>query len=366
MAYDKDRIKEELTLEDIFSIVEEMGGNPSLHGNMLMIDTICHHLPGEGSHKLYYYDNTKLFRCYTECGEYFDIFQLIVKIYQLQYGEEWSLPRAVSYIARRFGFPSLEEDGFQAQTIEDWSLIKGYDRIQEAMTKEKKEVKLKQYDDTILTCMANPIIQPWIDEGITKETLRRYGICYYPKDCQIVIPHWDENGGLIGIRGRTLVKEEGERFGKYRPITVNKTMYNHPLGFALYGLNLNKENISFVKKAIIFEGEKSVMLYDSYFGSENNISVACCGSSISSHQFELLRSLGVQEIIIAFDRQFKDIGDSEFKAHTKSLQKLADKFKNYVTVSCMFDKTGLLGYKQSPIDCGRDTFLELFKNRIIL
>ena len=32
----------------------------------------------------------------------------------------------------------------------------------------------------------------------------------------------------------------------------------------------------------------------------------------------------------------------------------------------MFDKTGLLGYKDSPIDDGKDIFLKLFKERIII
>ena len=32
----------------------------------------------------------------------------------------------------------------------------------------------------------------------------------------------------------------------------------------------------------------------------------------------------------------------------------------------MFDKENMLGYKCSPIDCGKDTFLYLFNNRITL
>ncbi|MGN1342929.1 MAG: hypothetical protein ACI4VL_07065 [Bacilli bacterium] len=39
-----------------------------------------------------------------------------------------------------------------------------------------------------------------------------------------------------------------------------------------------------MKKAIVFEGEKSTLLYRSYFGIENDITVACCGSSLSSYQ----------------------------------------------------------------------------------
>ena len=30
----------------------------------------------------------------------------------------------------------------------------------------------------------------------------------------------------------------------------------------------------------------------------------------------------------------------------------------------MFDKNNLLGYKDSPIDCGKDKFIELFINRV--
>ena len=49
-----------------------------------------------------------------------------------------------------------------------------------------------------------------------------------------------------------------------------------------------------------------------------------------------------------------------------NLLKARSKFKNYATISFMFDKTGLLGYKDSPIDDGKDIFLKLFKERIII
>jgi len=52
----------------------------------------------------------------------------------------------------------------------------------------------------------------------------------------------------------------------------------------LYNLNNCKDNIRKIKKAIIFEGEKSALKYISYFGEENDIAVACCGSNISAYQ----------------------------------------------------------------------------------
>ena len=191
-------------------------------------------------------------------------------------------------------------------------------------------------------------------------------IGFYPGGDQITIPHFDINGRFIGLRGRTLCKEEGERYGKYRPLKVGKDLYNHPLGMSLYNLNNSKNNIKLIKKALVFEGEKSTLLYQSYFGLENDISVACCGSSLSTYQVQELIDVGAEEIIIAFDRQFKEIGDEEFQHLKKNLLKLRTKYKNYVNISFIFDKNIITGYKDSPIDCGPDIFLQLFKERIVL
>lgn len=191
-------------------------------------------------------------------------------------------------------------------------------------------------------------------------------IGFYPGGDQITIPHFDTDGRFIGLRGRTLCADEGEQYGKYRPIRVNRQLYNHPLGMNLYNLNNSKNAIKIIKKAIIFEGEKSCLLYQSYFGLENDISVACCGSSISAYQIQLLIEAGAEEIIIAFDRQFKEIGDEEFIRLKGNLLKLRNKYKNFVSISFMFDKNMITGYKQSPIDEGKEKFLKLFKERIVL
>ena len=75
---------------------------------------------------------------------------------------------------------------------------------------------------------------------------------------------------------------------------------------------------------------------------------------------------GAEEIVIAFDRQFQEIGDTEFQHLKNNLLKLRTKYKNFVTISFIFDKNMTLGYKSSPIDEGKDKFLQLFKERIIL
>jgi hypothetical protein len=143
-------------------------------------------------------------------------------------------------------------------------------------------------------------------------------------------------------------------------------MYNHPLGFALYNLNKSKDAIKTLQKAIVFEGEKSCLLYASYFGIENDISVAVCGSSLINYQVDLLLSLGVKEIVVAFDKQFKILGDDEWKRWTTKLTNIYNKYSSKVQISFMFDKWNLLEYKDSPVDQGAETFMKLFKERITL
>ena len=162
------------------------------------------------------------------------------------------------------------------------------------------------------------------------------------------------------------IKEEAALYGKYRPMFLNGQMYNHPLGLNLYNLNNSKQQINKIKKAIIFEGEKSCLLYQSYFGLENDIAVACCGSAVSAWQMNKLMECGAQEIIIAFDKQFQQVGDAEFKHLTNNLIAINNKYKNYVNMSFIFDKGKVLGYKDSPIDRGAEIFVQLFKNRVIL
>ena len=89
--YNKDLIKESLSIEQVFDYVAELGGEPIMKGNMFISKTICHNHKGEGSYKLYYYDNTKLFKCYTDCGDIFDIFELTSKVKTLETGQEYTL-----------------------------------------------------------------------------------------------------------------------------------------------------------------------------------------------------------------------------------------------------------------------------------
>ena len=364
--YNSTELKNSLTFQQVFDYVAELGGEPRLDSNgaeIFISRTICHNPIGTGSHKLYYYENTKLFHCWTQCGDSFDIFDLTRK-WALQRGEEWSLSRAVGYVTRYFGIASSEDENFgdAQQKLRDWDILKNYQQ-NSSISNDKKIIEFKEFDENILQHLPRPRIIPWLNEGITQEIMDSRGICYDPVNQGIVIPHYDENGALIGIRERTLIKEE-EAYGKYRPAILNGQMYSHPLGFALYNLNNSKEHIKQMGIAIVFEGEKSALKYASMFGADNDISVATCGSNLIQHQVDLLRQHGAREIVIAFDKE----GEQDRREqYVKKFYIFHEKYSKFAQISFIYDKDNkYLKPKDSPIDCGAEVFLKLFKERIFL
>lgn len=360
---DIDNIRDMITPANIIGLLEELGGDPRYYNdNTIISRTICH--DGD-SKKLYYYVKTKTFHCYTHCGT-FDIFELIKKIFHIDFIQ------AIYYVINKFNIPYDIYNNFEfnqyseVRKAEDDYFKNKQSLKQKISSFSTQHVVLKEYDDTILSRFMYPIIAPWEREGISRNIIEAAQIGYYPGGGQITIPHYDKDNRLVGIRGRQLGKEEAELFGKYRPLYINGELYNHPLGFNLYNLNHSQKAIKQLQKAFVFESEKSCLMYRSYFGEDNDISVACCGSSLSDYQVQLLSDAGAREIIVAFDRQFQEIDDDEFKKLTSKLTNLHKRYKKLIGISFLFDKKKITAYKNSPIDEGPLKFQELYKERVIL
>ena len=207
----------------------------------------------------------------------------------------------------------------------------------------------------------------WIEDGITNEVMDTYEIGYCTIQERICIPHRDQDGKLIGIRGRAY-SDDSLIFGKYCPLLTGnitgKTCYAHNLGDNLYGLNLNKECIKSKRKIMLVEAEKSVMQMASFFSIENNYSVAICGSNLTKRQIELILELNPLEVIVALDKEFEELDSNEYKVwQDKILKKFVKPLSPYVKVSVIVDRDNLLGLKDSPTDRGVETFLKLFNDR---
>lgn len=352
MVFDKDLIKEELDLEDIMSLLEDLGAEPEDCGEYITAITVCH---GGNSRKLWYYDNTKLFHCFTHCGDSFDIFELVQKV------KEIDLNTAIYYIVNYFNLQHKIDWVEEENLSEDWRIFKNASNLKEIKFTNDK-IELPMIDSSIIQHYPQPRIISWEKEFISKDVCDYMNIRYDPVNNGILIPHYDENGRMIGIRERTLIKEN-EKWGKYKPVKINKKLRNHPLGFNLYGLDKAKQHIKDMGIALVLESEKAVLQTMNYLGLENNIAVGMCGSSLSNYQLHLLLEAGAKEVCIGVDRDFKELYDEEYYKVLNKINKMHCKYSSLCNISFMLDVKGLTGYKMSPTDCGKEIFMELWKDR---
>lgn len=245
MKINLQELREKLTKEQIISLMTKLGADRYEERNdCIIFPTVCHNpKEHEASMKLYYYKESYMFHCYTECSESFDIFDLIKRVKEVNH-ENYNFYEIVYAIA-----DLAEYNIFNISTSENY--ISNIDKFENS-----EEISLNEYNDGVMNVFRDYYTVEWLDEGISEKTMKKFNIKYYDYRHKIVIPHYDINGRLIGIRGRALDPQEAELYGKYSPLKVENILYRHPLSFNLYGLYQNKENIKEYQTAIIFERRK--------------------------------------------------------------------------------------------------------------
>lgn len=364
MSYiDKDKLLNSITREDFITIVSALGDykcRKFADGSVATSTALCH--GGNSTYKLYMYPNLDsddkkgLCVCMT-CGEKYDVVQFVIRAHR-NTGKHITWYKALQWIAITLGkldAVSLESGETRIKTIDDFNWI---NRIKNATNKDTPKRRIKSINENILDLFTYIPHESWLNDGCSVTALDRYEIGYSVLDDAIVIPHRDIEGRLIGIRGRYLSEEDIE-LGKYRPIQK----YSSPLSKYLYGLNVTKDYIKQVKKIVLVEGEKSCVQGYTMFGDKSYF-VATCGSNISRQQIEIIKSLGVLKVILAFDRDYKDPNSFEAEAwFNKQVLKL-EPFLLYCQVYLIADAKDRLGYKDSPTDKGLETFLELYEEKI--
>ena len=201
---------------------------------------------------------------------------------------------------------------------------------------------MQKYDDNL------DKIQVWLNDGISKEILNKYQVKYDIVSNRLVYPIRDLLGNIIAIKGRTLdinYKDkliDGKKIRKY-------TYYNH-IGDLdiIFGYSEHINFYKLKKEIILFEGEKSIMLSDTY--GINNTG-ALLTSSLNLFQLKILIKLGIRTIF-ALDKEIDILED-------KNIIKLS----KYVPVEYIRDNNNLIELKMSPIDKGKEIFLQLYNER---
>ena len=220
-------------------------------------------------------------------------------------------------------------------------------------------MELSEFSSKVLETFQHYYPIEWLEEGITAQAMDKYQILYSPVQNKIIIPHFDVNGRLVGIRGRALDEWEIENIGKYMPVQVEGVWYSHPLSFNLYGLFQNRKNIEERGVCYVYEAEKSVLLSENF--STPNCAVAICGSQFNKYQVDLLmRFAHPREIILCLDNEEKE-GSTEY---FEKLWKICNKYKNYCKFSFVYDRKNMTKKKDSPADDGEEIFRQLVKERV--
>ncbi len=345
---DYQNIIDNLKVSSVIDLMTKLGADRwKDEGTHIVFPTICHNTDAsEASMKLYFYKNTKLFNCYTECGV-MSIFKFMKHYYE-ERGIEYDWVSDIYNVI-------LDCSNFHPG--EGFSVPK-YESLRNKFGKVKREVELPAYNEGALGTFIKHYPPEWLRDGISTAAMDKFGICYSISQNKIIIPHRDATGRLVGIRGRALNEWEVENIGKYMPVRLEQTWYKHPLSMNLYGLFENKENIKKHGVCYVFESEKSVLQFES-FGLPN-CAVAVCGSQFNKYQLNiLLQQCSPAEIVICFDSEEQ----GEETKYFDKLWALCQKYKQYANFSFIYDRLGLLSLKDSPSDRGEETFRKLLEKR---
>lgn len=341
---DAQSVKDILSLNDIADLLSELGGDPSTKGSEIYSRTICH---GGNKKKLVYYEATKQFHCFTDCSCSYDIFSLVGKVYSMDF------PQSFRFITGKFGINI--EGGYVAGDRLDNSFIRKFKKREHLFT-------LNEINKNLLNSFYQLYHQDWIKDGISIETMKKFGTLFSIRENKIIIPHFDVNDRLLGIRGRALNQDEIDAGKKYMPVFHKAEVRKHPTGANIYGVNVTKNNIKKHKTIILFESEKAVLQLDTMLP---NLSIGggISGSSLSFEQVKIIRDLDVDNVVLALDKEFSN-EDEELFYKMKIKSGFIDKLLPYFNVSILWDTENLLGLKDSPTDKGLETFEQLWNNRI--
>ena len=346
---DYKEIIDNLKVSSVIDLMKKLGADRyKEEEHQIIFPTICHNADGaDASMKLYFYKNSKMFYCYTECGA-MSIFKFLKHYYEARDIEYDWVSDIYNVVMDCSNFnPS---HGFATPR---------YVSLRDKYGMERKELQLPEYNKGALDTFIRRYPPEWLNDGISREAMNKFDIRYSISQNKIIIPHLDIDGRLVGIRGRALNDWEIENVGKYMPVKLEQTWYKHPLSMNLYGLYENKSIIKKQKICYVFESEKSVLQFESF--NIPHCAVAVCGSQFNKYQLNiLLKHCAPSEIVICFD---SEENEGETKYFDK-LYALCKKYTQYCQFSFVYDRLGLLGKKDSPSDKGEETFKKLIEKRV--
>lgn len=331
MKYDEDILKQMIDSVSLLDYISETYDVRRINDDSWAISCPLH---TDKTPSLKITPSVNMFHCFS-CGFSGTILQWMTKVEGLSFNQAVEKLSAMT--------------GIDAKAMKRSSSFKAFKELKNIWTKKEMNVSKRiLLPPTEIEKYVHEYPQEWVDEGITKEAMDEFNIRIDDDANRIVYPIWDNNGNIITIKGRTRYKNfKDMKIAKY--ISYNK-IYGADF---LVGLRENAGHIKEKNEVIVVEGIKSVMKLWGW-GYDNAVAVET--HSMTDKQMQLLLSLRVKNIVIAFD---SDVSPSEVRRCAKSL-------KRFSNVYMVYDKRGLLGgasAKASPPDLGREVWEQLYNER---
>lgn len=312
----------------------------------------------KGSPKLYFYKDSQIYFGYTSSRSY-DIISLVQTRLSLL-KQPCSFLDACQFIIDTTNInpdsiSRIKKDGH----VYDWSNLERFIKVR------KYGNQLSEYNRNIIDTLPPLYPQAWIDEGISEETMEKYQIRYYERCNQTVIPCFDDEARLVGVRVRNWDKVRVEQ-AKYMPlVTLDGQCYKFNTNQVFYGINYNKPEIERTGKVIIVESEKAVMKLDTYMG-RHNIALGMYGSNLGIQRRNQLLKMGVNTVSYVVDNDFIGQDDAFFEQWREKIQHFIKLWDGFCRVEIVWDNLGLLGPKENATDRTKEVWEQLWENREII
>lgn len=360
-----DLLYEKMTIDDYYYIMEKLGARRRLN----RFSAICHEVDST-KYNLSFDEESRCFYCFSECNCSYSLLSLIKKRRELLNENSKTIP-SLKWLCQELNIEfNFKEEAQKSNTDRyNWKV-----NLNKYLKGNRQEKILPKYDKKVLEYFPKIYHEDWLDYGISEETMDKYNIRYYPYKNQIVIPCYDHNGNMCGIRIRNMNKEllETTDIPKYMPLKMLDGMeYKFPTNLCFYGENFNSQIIKKKKQVFIVEAEKSVMKADTWFPNDNTF-LALYGSAIGQEQIKYLLELGVETIIIGLDSDFKEIKYSdngnektEYEKFEEKVLKMYKQLKPYFSnIYVFYNNLGFEDcYKFSPTDYTREQFDMLLESK---
>lgn len=304
--------------------------------------------------KLVFYKDTKIYMGYTAATSY-DIISLTQKRLKLL-SKPCSFHDAINFIIETTGLEIETVKRINAPHVCDWSGLEKFVRFRSTGS------TLTSYDKAILDQLNHSIPQQWLDEGISADTMVKYQIGYYERQQATTIPCFNQQGELIGIRCRHWNPDEIEA-GKYRPLSLlDGTTFKFPTNQVFYGINYNAPEIERTSTAVLVEGEKTVLKFDTIY-NEKSVALAMYGKNLGLQRRNQLIKLGVNKIIYVPDNDWIGKSQEDFDYWEQEVIRFGKQFGGYAQVEVVWDSLGLLNPKDNAMDGGKEVWEKLYENR---